>query len=59
MELDQQETVLKMIAAREAAMGAKASATLLENKREAEKKLAELRKSLEAARSATAPPASP
>jgi hypothetical protein len=57
MELDQQETVLKMIAAREAAMGAKASATLLENKREAEKKLAELRKNLEAARSATPPPA--
>jgi len=59
MELDQQETVLKMLAAREAAMGAKASATLLENKREAEKKLAELRKSLEAARSATTPPTAP
>jgi hypothetical protein len=59
MELDQQEAVLKMIAAREAAMGAKASATLLENKREAEKRLAELRKNLEAARSATPPPAAP
>ena len=42
-----------------AIMGAKASATLLENKREAEKKLAELRKSLEAARSATTPPTAP
>jgi len=59
MELDHQETIVKMIAAREAAMGAKASATLLENKREAEKKLAELRKNLEAARSATPPPAAP
>lgn len=59
MELDQQEAVLRMIAAREAAMGAKPSATLLENKREAEKKVAELRKNLEAARSATPPPAAP
>jgi hypothetical protein len=56
MELDQQETVLKMIAAREAAMGDKPSATLLENKREAEKRLAELRKNLEEARSATPSP---
>ena len=59
MELDQQEAVLRMITAREAAMGAKPSATLLENKREAEKKVAELRKNLEAARSATPPPAAP
>ena len=59
MELHQQETVLKMIKAREAAMGAKASATLLENKREAEKKLAELKKEVEAARSAAPPPAAP
>jgi hypothetical protein len=56
MELDQQETILKMIAAREAAMGGNASATLLENKREAEKRLAELKKNLEAARSAPARP---
>jgi hypothetical protein len=48
-----------MIAAREARMGAKASATLLENKREAEKKLAELKKEVEAARSAAPPPAAP
>lgn len=58
MEIDQQETVLKMIKAREAAMGNNANATLLENKREAEKKLAELKKSLEAARTAT-PPSQP
>jgi hypothetical protein len=57
MELDNQQTILNMINAREARMGAKASATLLENKREAEKKLAELRKNLEAARSATPAPA--
>lgn len=56
MELDQQEALLKMIAAREAAMGDKPSATLMENKREAEKRLSELRKNLEAARSATPPP---
>jgi hypothetical protein len=59
MELDNQQTILKMIAAREARVGAKASATLLENKREAEKKLAELKKEVEAARSAAPPPAAP
>jgi len=59
MELDSQQTILNMIAAREARMGAKASATLLENKREAEKKLAELKKEVEAARSAAPPPAAP
>jgi hypothetical protein len=48
-----------MIKAREAAMGANTTATLLENKREAEKRLAELKKDLEAARSAAPPPAAP
>jgi len=59
MELDSQQMILNMIAAREARMGTKASATLLENKREAEKKLAELKKEVEAARSAAPPPAAP
>lgn len=57
-ELEHQETVLQMIKAREAAMGDKPSATLLEKKLEAEKKLAELRKDLEAARSAAPAPGS-
>lgn len=59
MEVDHQEAILNMIKAREAAMGTNANATLLEKKREAEKRLAELRKDLEAARSATPPPAAP
>lgn len=59
MEVNQQQTVLKMIALREAAMGTNATATLLENRRAAEKRLAELKKSLEEARSAAPPPAAP
>lgn len=55
-EVDHQQAVLDMIKAREAAMGANATETLLENKREAEKRLGELKKDLEAARSATPPP---
>jgi hypothetical protein len=58
-ELEHQEAILNMIKAREAAMGANTTATLLENKREAEKRLAELKKDLEAARSAAPPPAAP
>lgn len=58
MEIDQQETILKMIKAREAAMGNSPNATLLQNRREAEKKLAELKKSLAAPESAT-PSAAP
>ena len=58
-ELDHQEAILNMIKAREAAMGNRPKTTLLENKREAEKKLAELKKEVEAARSAAPPPAAP
>ena len=59
MELDHQEAILNMMKAREAAMGNSSKATLLQNKLQAEKKLAELKKNLEAARSATPPPAAP
>lgn len=58
-ELDHQQAILSMIKAREAAMGDSANATLRENKLEAEKRLAELKKDLEAARSAAPPPAAP
>ena len=58
-ELDHQEAILNMIKAREAAMGNRPKTTLLENKREAEKKLAELKKEVEAARSVAPPPAAP
>ena len=58
-ELDHQEAILNMIKAREAAMGNSANATLRANKLEAEKRLAELKKDLEAARSAAPAPAAP
>ncbi len=51
MELDHQQTILQMIKAREAAARGTPSATLLKNKAEAEKRLAELKQNLEAARS--------
>ncbi len=58
MELDQQKIVLEMIKAREAAAGGNPSDTLRKNRLEAEKRIAELQKNLEAARSSTPPPGS-
>ena len=58
MELDQQKIVLEMIKAREAAAGGNPSDTLRKNRLEAETRIAELQKNLEAARSSTPPPGS-
>jgi hypothetical protein len=60
MEMDHQQSILNMIKARQAAAGNSTNATLQQHRRDAENKLAELKKEAEAAaRSATTPPAAP
>jgi hypothetical protein len=60
MEMDYQQSILKMIKARQAVAGNSTNATLLQHKRDAENRLAELKKEAEAAaRPASPPPAVP
>jgi hypothetical protein len=57
MEMDHQQSILNMIKARQAVAGNSTNATLQQHRRDAENKLAELKKEAEAAaRSATTPP---
>ena len=60
MEMDYQQSILKMIKARQAVAGNSTNATLLQHKRDAENRLAELKKEAQAAaRPASPPPAVP
>ena len=60
MEMDQQQSILNMIKARQAVAGNSTNATLQQHKRDAENRIAELKKEAEsAARPATPPPGAP
>jgi hypothetical protein len=54
--MDHQQSILNMIKARQAAAGNSTNATLQQHRRDAENKLAELKKEAEAAARPVAPP---
>jgi hypothetical protein len=56
MEMDHQQSILNMIKARQAVAGNSTNATLQQHKRDAEKRIAELKKEAEAAARPAAPP---